>query len=342
MDESLTLRCAPSANRLPTACIDAVTLHRVTEAQCIAHILDELDAARGGWLVSVNVDHLRLIRSDPTYGALCARADLRVADGMPLVWASRLRGAALPARVAGATLLSSLSAAAAHRGRSIFLLGGAPGTAQTCAAVLRAARPELRVAGTLCPNVPLGAEHAAVNGIAPVLQAAAPDIVFVALGKPKQERVIDQLRDALPRAWLLGVGISFSFLAGELRRAPPVDATRRLGVAAPTLARARPIAGALLGTRPAGCDRLARSCRREPPASGGPRQSDAPAGRPEPIRCAVTLSTALTYTTQLNRFSRMRRLAATLSLSKKTRHNSGQACRSVGGASATRAARHKQ
>jgi hypothetical protein len=86
--------------------------------------------------------------------------------------------------------------------------------------VLRTANPTLNVAGTHCP--PVGFEHdeAEMKKIISGLTAAKPDVVFVALGSPKQEYLINRIRQMLPNAWWLGVGISFSFLCGDVRRAP--------------------------------------------------------------------------------------------------------------------------
>jgi exopolysaccharide biosynthesis WecB/TagA/CpsF family protein len=139
---------------------------------------------------------------------------------MPLVWASRLQGTPLPQRVAGSDLISSLSAAAASQGRSVFLRGGDPGTAERASTILRDRYPQLRVAGTFCPPLGFEKDEAELARVAEALKKAQPDIVYVALGSPKQERLIDRLRRVLPRAWWLGVGVSFSFLCGEVRRAP--------------------------------------------------------------------------------------------------------------------------
>ena len=209
----------PAAS-LPAIRLHDVRLHAITEQATIAHILDELDAGRGGAVVTPNLDHLRRYTRDLSFGALVSEAELVVADGMPLIWASRLQGTPLPQRVAGSDLISSLSAAAAQRGRSVFLLGGLPGTADGAAAVLKKCSPALKVVGTYCP--PFGFEEDALemDRIIAALTAAKPDIVFVALGSPKQEYLIQQIRQILPHAWWLGVGISFSFLCGEVRRAP--------------------------------------------------------------------------------------------------------------------------
>jgi N-acetylglucosaminyldiphosphoundecaprenol N-acetyl-beta-D-mannosaminyltransferase len=197
-----------------------IPIHAVREAECVATIIARATAGQGGWVVTPNLDHLRRLVHDAPFRSLCARADLRVADGMPLVWASRLRGTPLPERVAGSNLIVSLSEAAAGAGLPVFLLGGDPGTAEGAAGVLRRRFPGLVVAGTSCPAPGFDSDPDRLRELAERLAAAAPRIVFVALGSPKQELLIDRLRSQLPAAWWLGVGISFSFLTGAVRRAP--------------------------------------------------------------------------------------------------------------------------
>jgi N-acetylglucosaminyldiphosphoundecaprenol N-acetyl-beta-D-mannosaminyltransferase len=178
--------------------------------------VDRLDAGQGGWIVTLNLDHLWHFARDPEYAALCARGTFAVADGMPLVWASRLQGMPLPERVAGSNLVGSLSAAAAKHGRSIFLVGGMPGDAEAAAATLRARHPELRVAGVR------GARDGGQPAdLADDLRRTRPDIVYVSLGKIVEERLIERLHESLPCVWFIGVGSSFAFLSGRVRRAPP-------------------------------------------------------------------------------------------------------------------------
>jgi len=212
----------PSAaiRRLPFVDLLGIKVHAIRESECVNHILDELDAGNGGVVVTPNLDHLRRYLHDVNFGALVAEADLVVPDGMPLVWASRLQGTPLPERVAGSNLISSLSAAASKRGRSIYLLGGAPGTAEGAARVLLSRHPELKVAGYYYP--PLGFEHdpKEMAQIIASISQSSPDIIYVALGSPKQERLIARLRPIMPGAWWMGVGNSFSFLCGDVRRAP--------------------------------------------------------------------------------------------------------------------------
>ena len=195
-------------------------VHALTEAQVIHFVLSKLDAGYGGWMVPTNLDVLRQFHRDPEVAGICSEASLFVADGARVGWASWLQGTPLPGRVAGSTLISQLSAEAASRGRSIFLLGGDEGTAEAAGDALRRRCPSLVVSGCLCP--PLGFEHdpPQMATIEAALRSAAPDIVFVALGFPKQERLIKRLKDRFPQTWWIGVGISFSFLSGRVKRAP--------------------------------------------------------------------------------------------------------------------------
>ena len=112
---------------MPIVDLLGVKLHAITERESIDHILSELDAGRGGVVVTPNLDHLRRYLVDVNFRALVAEADLVVADGMPLVWASRLQGTPLPERVAGSNLISTLSGAGAiWRRLSILLACSSP------------------------------------------------------------------------------------------------------------------------------------------------------------------------------------------------------------------------
>lgn len=184
------------------------------------HVGAELEAGRGGWIVTANLDILRRYVLDADARALYAAADLRVADGMPLVWASRLQGEGLPERVAGSSLIHDFAALAAKHRRSIYLLGGAEGAAEGCAMAFRERYPDLNVVGWSSPMITSPPTELEVAGLRRELESRRPDIVLVALGSPKQEYVCRVLRSMLPRAWLVGVGMSFGFASGQMRRAP--------------------------------------------------------------------------------------------------------------------------
>jgi len=206
---------------LPRIELSGIGLHAITEAECVDHVVRELRDGRGGWIVTPNLDHMRRLTTDASYRELCESADVLVADGMPLLWASRVQGTPLPERVAGSSLISTLTAGLARRGGGrVFLLGGDGATAAEAARVLARRHPEIVVCGLESPRVGDHVDDATRERLGRRLRWSRPDLVFVALGSPKQERLIRALREEYDGAWMVGVGISFSFLAGHVRRAP--------------------------------------------------------------------------------------------------------------------------
>lgn len=211
---------AGAAASLPTIQVDGLPFVASTVPQLTAHIVGEAGAARGGWVVTPNIDILRRWRVDPAFRALVADATIFTADGRPIVWASQLQGTPLPTRLTGSDLFVALMAAAADAGLRIALIGGNEGTAEAAAARLI---PEAVAAGRvrcLCPPFGFEQKPEEMARLETLLTSWQPQIVFIGLGSPKQEKLIARLRALAPRAWYLGVGVSFSFVAGDVKRAP--------------------------------------------------------------------------------------------------------------------------
>jgi N-acetylglucosaminyldiphosphoundecaprenol N-acetyl-beta-D-mannosaminyltransferase len=160
----------------------------------------------GGTVVTPNVDHVVLAEKDEEFRRAYQSASLALADGKPLVWLSRALGAPLPEKVSGSDLVEPLCARAAQDGSRVFFLGAAPGVAARAADRLKTRLPRLQVAGVLSP--PLHFERDAVQNAAVLdaVRAAAPDLVFVALGAPRQEIWMARHRVTLAPAVLLGIG----------------------------------------------------------------------------------------------------------------------------------------
>lgn len=191
-----------------------------TEGDTVAAIVADARRGHGGWLCPVNLDVLRQVQHSEDLRALVERADMRVADGMPLVTASRLRGTPLPERVAGSSVVVQLTEVAAAEGLTVHLIGGAPGVARRAAERLVAAWPALRVVGTACPPEGFERDVAQLDAIEAELRLAAPNLIYVGLGFPKQERFIERILPALPEAWFVSCGAGLSFLSGDASRAP--------------------------------------------------------------------------------------------------------------------------
>ena len=196
-----------------------VAIDRVTRAEALAQLDRFVRAGLPRQIATVNLDFLRLAQRDAAFHAALSGADLVVADGMPVVWLSRLSGAALPERVTGIDLLDDCAALAAERGFGVFLLGAAAGVADEAAAELRRRYHRLRIAGTLTPPAwPFSVETDAE--LVRAVRAARPDLLFVALGAPRQDLWIAAHLHELGVPVCVGVGGSFDLIAGRLRRAP--------------------------------------------------------------------------------------------------------------------------
>jgi len=168
--------------------------------------------------------HLRKTRH-PELLDILRKADLVTADGMPMVWTSRLLGTPLKGRVTGADLAPELAREASIRHRSIYLLGGKEDAAAQAARVLTDLYPDLEIAGCECPYVHTEGENlidATENDlpIAEKINASGADILLIAFGNPKQELWFERNRHRIEVPVSIGIGGTFEFITGSIRRAP--------------------------------------------------------------------------------------------------------------------------
>jgi len=173
--------------------------------------------------VSVNAAKLVALREDARLRRAVFDCDLVTADGQSVVWASRLLGDPLPERVAGIDLMARLVEAAEEHGYRVFFLGATPGVLARAVAELRARHPRLHVAGARDGYFRPDEESAVREEI----RAAAPDILFVAMGSPRKEHWVAAAPD-LAVGFAVGVGGSLDVIAGHVRRAPRL--VQRLGL----------------------------------------------------------------------------------------------------------------
>jgi N-acetylglucosaminyldiphosphoundecaprenol N-acetyl-beta-D-mannosaminyltransferase len=193
--------------------------------QAVAQIFAWVAAGgpRCQFVVTPNVDHVVMLQHHAGLQAAYRDAGMVLADGMPVLWASRLLpcGGRLPQRVAGSDLVPALfSAAADNRPLSVYLLGAAPGVADRAAAAICRRWPAVRVVGTYSPPLGFDRDEAENEAICARIAAARPDVLIVGLGAPKQELWVHKHRQRLAAKVALCVGATIDFLAGERRRAP--------------------------------------------------------------------------------------------------------------------------
>lgn len=196
--------------------IDICTLE-----EAVRRIIEHAGAGEAPrYVVTPNAHHVAMLHDSEEFRRIYASAWLSLADGMSIMWAARILGAPLPGKVSGSDLFPALCAASAGTGVRIFLLGGRPGAAEEAARVLRERHPGVEIVGTYCPPMGFDSDPAELEKTDRAIRAAAPHLLFVGLGAPKQERWMYTSRERLGVPVSVGVGVSFEFVAGMVKRAP--------------------------------------------------------------------------------------------------------------------------
>lgn len=167
-------------------------------------------------VMTVNPEFVMIAQHDEAFRTVLTRASLCVADGIGIVWASRLLGRPLRERITGSDSIPRFASAAAAHGIRIFLLGAAPGVAEEAARVLVARNPGLQIVGTYAGSPSVEEE----NEICGRIVRARPHVLLVAYGPPKQDLWIARTQARLRVPLAIGVGGTFDFIAGRVKRAP--------------------------------------------------------------------------------------------------------------------------
>lgn len=200
--------------RVGTLPIDVVDFQGAIDA--IDRLISE---KKGGTVFTPNVDHVVMAEHDERFRTAYSAAALSLVDGKPVLWASRLLRTPLPEKISGSDLVMPLLRRAAERGYRVYFLGGAEGVADLAKRKLEATLPGIQIVGTDASRIDINASGDA-DEVAERIRQAAPDLVLVALGAPKQEIWSFTRAERLRPAVLIGVGASLDFVAGIQKRAP--------------------------------------------------------------------------------------------------------------------------
>jgi N-acetylglucosaminyldiphosphoundecaprenol N-acetyl-beta-D-mannosaminyltransferase len=182
-------------------------------------VADLVRQKKGGTVFTPNVDHVVLVGEDARLREAYDDVSLSLVDGAALLWSTRLVGKSLPEKISGSDLCVPLLSRAAREGWRVFFLGGAPGSARRAADRMRSELPALKIVGVSAPTIDVErtSRH---DALVEEIRAASPDLLFVALGCPKQEIFMHRVRDAIAPTVSVGVGATLDFLAGSVKRAP--------------------------------------------------------------------------------------------------------------------------
>lgn len=195
-------------------------VNNVTQQEAIDYMEKMIANDEKGYVVTPNLDHIVKLEEDPEFVRCYDHAALVLADGNPVIWASRYLGTPLKALVTGSDLFPALCRYAAEKGHTLFFLGGLEGVAQKSADELKKQYPSIKVVGVYSPPFGFDKNPDENNRIIAMINAVKPNILFVGVGAPKQEKWMYNNIDALQINVALGIGASFDFVAGTVKRAP--------------------------------------------------------------------------------------------------------------------------
>ncbi|MGG0670214.1 WecB/TagA/CpsF family glycosyltransferase [Lederbergia citrisecunda] len=182
--------------------------------ELIPKLFQNIDAKKKSLIVAINPEKLMKAKDDPALKALLNRAEFQIPDGIGVIIASKIQKGNITSRVTGVDMMDRIVREAARRSKSIFLYGAKPGVAEAAAAKLIETYPDLKVVGTQ------DGYEKDTSKVINKINEAKPDILFVAMGSPKQELWIEEHRENLHPILYQGVGGSFDVLAGNIKRAP--------------------------------------------------------------------------------------------------------------------------
>lgn len=182
--------------------------------ELINKLFKRIDNKEKSLVVAINPEKLMKAKEDQALKDLLNRAEFQIPDGIGVILASKLNKGNIKSRVTGIDMMDRIVREAARTGKSIFLYGAKPGVAESAAEALKFTYASLQIAGTQD-----GYEKDNEKVIQKINEAK-PDILFVAMGSPRQEEWIEANRDKLHPSLYQGVGGSFDVLAGNVKRAP--------------------------------------------------------------------------------------------------------------------------
>lgn len=197
-----------------------IRIDRYSHADIRRRVREFLADDRGHQIVTVNPEFVALAQHRPIFASILRRADLAVADGVGIVWASRLLGERPPVRMTGLDLMDVLLEEAQQKNFTVGLIGGHPGVAPQAAAHIRQRFPRVRIVIADTERRRLG-WHVPNHVLVSRVRRRAPDILCVAFGAPKQEEWIFHHLHELPSVRIaVGVGGALDYWAGRVTRAP--------------------------------------------------------------------------------------------------------------------------
>lgn len=195
-------------------------IDNITMSEAVDQIDKMVQTGMNQYVVTPNVDHIVKLEKDALFWEIYEQAALVLTDGQPLRWIGSLLGTPIVEKVSGSDLLPEVCRRAAEKGYRLFLLGAAEGVAARAAYNLQKKYPGLIIAGTYSPPWGFERDEEELEHISKVIRKAAPHILAIGLGTPKQEKFFYQNKERLQVPVVLHIGGTIDFEAENVKRAP--------------------------------------------------------------------------------------------------------------------------
>ncbi|MGE5314912.1 MAG: WecB/TagA/CpsF family glycosyltransferase [Acidobacteriota bacterium] len=216
MNNALRTQTRSRAASVRAVDILGIPIHDVSMEETMDLFVEMALSGSPHHVMTVNPEFIMIARKNPEFFSVLRRASLCVADGMGILWGSRILGRPVAERITGSDSIPRFASLAARHGIRFFLLGAAPGVAEEAARILTERNPGLVIAGTYAGSPAVEEE----DEICGMIERSGAQVLLVAYGPPKQDLWIARTQSRLMMPLAIGVGGTFDFIAGKARRAP--------------------------------------------------------------------------------------------------------------------------
>jgi len=202
--------------------INKVPYDNITTSECIEVIKSAVENSKYIQIVTPNIDHLAIAENDPEFLKILQNAELSIADGMGIIYLSRMLGKPIKENIGGRILFMKLCRQAVESNWKLFFMGSKDRVASQASLLLKHRFSDINIVGAISPSNHFSDDEREISEIINIINKAQADILFVGVGTPKSEKWIYRNRSRLNVKVALVVGHAFDLMVGKVRGAPPL------------------------------------------------------------------------------------------------------------------------
>lgn len=197
-----------------------IKIDNYTLSEALNRVEEIIKNGKPEYYCGINLNQIVLYHENEQYKKITDQAGLITVDGQPVMWLAKLLRTPFKQKLPGADFMQEVCKMAAQKGYKVFLLGGAPGSAEEAVSNLRKKLPQLQVAGTYSPPFGFEKDKTEMVKINTMLRESGADLLFVGLGSPKQDIFIEENKDTYQISLSFSIGIAIDYLADRIKKAP--------------------------------------------------------------------------------------------------------------------------